>query len=628
MIRRMLRIVLIVLAILSWPAPPPRAASSPIKRSSSAIAITPDGQILLVANPDSNSVSLLAAGDLSLLGEVPVGVDPRTVAIDDAGLRAYVACRGSDSVAAIDLASRQVVAQATVGVRPYGVVVDPSGGRVYLAEQARDQVRVLDAGTLATRAVIPTLDMPSGLAVSADGRRLYVAHLLTSHISVIQVRLHNVLLPLLVRGGSGHGAAPPGNLRSDYPTSSIALWPDSNLVQSIVLSPDGRRGYVPHTRSNSANRALTFDTTVFPLVSLLDLEAGTQMTGKQIDLGTVDPPGVGLPFDAALSPDGGVLWVANAASNDVSVIDVARSRLIAHVEVGDNPRGIVLSLDGRTAYVNNTLAGTVSAIDARTYRVVDTATATAIPLPPILLTGKRLFHTSDDPRMSRAQWIACNTCHFDGEHDGQTWRFGFAGPRNTTSLLGMIQTYPLRWSGEWDESADAEFAVREESLGAGLIAGKMHCVASPADCADQPPNQGRSNDLDCLAAYIDSLPVPLSPGHAHGEPLTDSERRGQGLFAEPALGCVGCHPPPLYTDLLAHDVGTATQDERIGPAYDTPSLRGLWQSAPYFHDGSAATLRDALTRPSAGSEHDVTGLLTEAELADLIAYLLALPFAE
>ena len=127
---------------------------------------------------------------------------------------------------------------------------------------------------------------------------------------------------------------------------------------------------------------------------------------------------------------------------------------------------------------------------------------------------------------------------------------------------------------------------------------------------------------------MDSLQVTPSPAHAHGEPLTESEQRGQAIFNRPSLGCVTCHPAPLYSDLRKHDVGTSTADEKIGPAYDTPTLRGLYDSAPYLHDGSAATLRDALTRPSLGSEHDVRGRLTDAELEDLVAFLTALPFHE
>jgi YVTN family beta-propeller protein len=334
---------------------------------------------------------------------------------------------------------------------------------------------------------------------------------------------------------------------------------------------------------------------------------------------------VGLPFDAALTPDGGELWVVNAASNDLSVIDLADRRLAAHIEVGHNPRGIVLSPDGSMAYVNNTLEGTVSVVDTETYTVTDVIAVTELPLPPVLLNGKRLFHSSDDARVSLAQWISCNTCHFEGEHDGRTWSFGFAGPRNTTSLLGMIETYPLRWSGEWDESADLEFANRRENFGSGLVE-EMYCALFPPDCVNQPPNQGRAYDLDSLALFLDSLAMPLSPGHAHGEPLSEAEGRGQAIYNNAELGCISCHPRPLYTDLERHDVGTATLDERIGPEYDTPTLRGLYDSAPYFHDGSAPTLYETLTRPTPGSEHDVTALLTEEQIQDLIAFLLALPF--
>jgi YVTN family beta-propeller protein len=624
-------VLFFLLVVLSVPRAPAavRAGAPPPKRSSSAIAIAPDGSLLLVANPDSNSLTLVDIATRLPLAELPVGIDPRTVAVDDAGRRAYVANRGSDSLSVVDLEARVILAEIAVGSQPHGVLASPDGSRVYLAEQGLDQVRILDATSLTTLAVLPTTDRPSGLALSPGGQMLYVTHLLSKQITVFRVQPFVLYLPLVHRGTAQDGLAqvslvdtsiswPPAHL------ATIDLWPDSNLVQTIVLSPDGRRAYVPHTRSNTSNRALTFDTTVFPLVSLVDLVTGQHLVGQQIDLGTLDPPGVGLPFDAAVTPAGDELWVLNAASNDLSVIDLAGRRLAAHIEVGDNPRGIVLSSDGSLAYVNNTLAGTVSVVDTSTYQVTAVIPVTEIPLPPVLLNGKRLFHSSDDPRLSRAQWIACNSCHFEGEHDGRTWFFGFAGPRNTTSLLSMIQTYPLRWSAEWDESADSEFANRKENFGSGLV-DSMYCALSPPDCVHQPPNQGRAYDLDSLALFLDSLEMPPSPGHAQGEPLTEAEQRGQAHFHDADLGCITCHPPPLYTDLERHDVGTVTTDERIGPAYDTPTLRGLYNSAPYFHDGSATTLYEALTFPTPGSEHDVSGSLTEEQIQDLIAFLLALP---
>ena len=597
------------------------------KRSSIAIAITADGATLLAVNPDANTVSLIDAAGSDLLAEIPVGVDPRTVAVDDAGLTAYVANRGSDSISVVDLGSRQVTAEIPVGAQPYGLLASPDGRFLYVAEQGTGVIRFIETDTGRTIQRLFVGDRPSGLALAGDGQTLYVTHLLDNKISQVDIRHpYATFLPTLFSLRRVANGAPVLQSPSPDPQRTISLFPDSNLVQSIVLSPDGLTAYIPHTLSNSGNRTLTFESTVIPLVSLVDLESGLHLAGQQFDLGTLDPPGVGQPFDAAVTPDGGELWVVNAASNDLTVIDLVTRQLLAHVEVGDNPRGIVLSPDGGTAYVNNTLSGTVSVVDTDSYSVSQTITISQIPLPPLLLQGKKLFHSSDDPRMSNAQWIACSSCHFDGQHDGRTWFFSFAGPRNTTSLQGMIETYPLRWSGEWDESADGEFAIRRENFGGGLIDGDMHCDLFPADCVKPLPNQGRSAELDALAAFMDSLAAPLSPGHRRGEPLSPAEQRGRILFQEPDLGCLACHPPPLYSDLLPHDVGTISAGERIGSAYDTPTLRGLYDSAPYFHDGSAATLGEALSRPSPGGEHNLAGRLSEQEMNDLIQYLLALPY--
>jgi YVTN family beta-propeller protein len=605
--------------------------NSSLSHSSKALALTSDGSTLIAVNPDSNSITLIETATHSVLSEIPVGDDPRSVSVDDEKAMAYTANFGSDSISVIDLTSGEKTAEIIVGNRPYGVLVDPTRNHLYVTEQGMDHLHILNTNTFGTIATLDLGDRPSGLALSNDGSKLYVTHLLNNKISVVNLDPQKIFLPFVADTYNYNSATSrfsPSPLISfpEFITSEISLWPDSNLVQSIFLSPDGDHAYIPHTRSNSSNKALTFDTTVFPLVSIIDTSRSEHMIGQQFDLGTLDPPGVGIPFDISVTPDGKEMWVLNAASNDVTVINLELRELAAHIEVGANPRGILISPDGTEVYVNNSLDGSISMIDSATYSVIKDISTTSIPLPPLLLQGKKLFHSSDDPRLSNAQWISCNTCHFEGEHDGRTWFFGFSGPRNTTSLLGMLQTYPLRWSGEWDESADSEFANIKENFGSGLLTAELNCSLSPPDCVNHPPNQGRNSDLDALAAFIDSLQIPLSPNHVNGEPLSDQEKNGQQIFNRPELGCVSCHPPPLYTDQKMHDVGTTTPDERIGPAYDTPSLRGLYGSAPYFHDGSTSTLKAALTRPSPGNEHDVSGLLTESEIEDLIAFLFALPY--
>ena len=187
--------------------------------------------------------------------------------------------------------------------------------------------------------------------------------------------------------------------------------------------------------------------------------------------------------------------------------------------------------------------------------------------------------------------------------------------RNTTSLLGMVETYPLRWSAEWDESADSEFSIRFEQFGSGLIAGDMHPTLGD-------PNQGRSADLDSLAAFLDGLEVPNRI-----QTLSPAAMRGKQIFESEQANCLACHPPPLYTDLGQHDVGTGDKPgEWFGPEFDTPTLRFLFDSAPYLHDGSSPTLHHLLTGANSRDEHGNTSHLNDQQIDDLITFLVALPY--
>jgi len=604
------------------PAASWQAASIPAhwKQSSTSIAVTADGATLLTVNPDSHTLSIVAAATQKVLAELPVGWEPQTVAVDATGALAVVANRGSDDIAVVDLAVRRVVRRVPVGREPAGVVVDRAGARAYVALSGADAVVAVDLASGAIISRVSVESRPFGLALLPDERALLVTHLLSGHTSVLRWQpLHRLYLPLLLKSVVSMG---PSAAASVMPAMEalvvervIASWPDANLSQRIIVSPDGSRAYLPQTRSNTVNAALTFDTTVFPIVAALDLTRWEMIPRENLAIDAIDEP-VGIPTDAAFMPGGNYLWVVHSASNDVSVIDVRSRSAVRHLEVGDYPQGVVISPDGARAYVHNALSGDISVFDARTYESLGTITVTTSPLPPALWHGKQLFLSSDSrdgERLAREQWISCNSCHFEGDHDGRTWQFSFAGPRNTTSLRSMIATYPLRWSAEWDESADSEFAIREEQFGTGLIPGEMY-----------PPlgqfNQGRSYDLDCLALYLDHLAMRPSP-----YPFDEAAQRGEAIFSRPDTQCAVCHPAPLYTDLQTHDVGTATPDERLGPAYDTPTLHGLWASAPYLHDGSAATLYDVLTTANPADRHGVTSHLTEAELADLIAFMLALP---
>jgi YVTN family beta-propeller protein len=286
---------------------------------------------------------------------------------------------------------------------------------------------------------------------------------------------------------------------------------------------------------------------------------------------------------------------------------------LAHLAVGANPRGIAITPDGSRIFVNNVLDGTLSVINAKRLTVTDTVPVTEIPIAAPVLLGKKLFNSASEPALTTDNWISCATCHFDGTMDARTW-LGFPdGPRNTPSLVGVAQTLPIHWSGDLDELQDVEITIEEIQFGNGLIAGKAHDSLGP-------PHSGISEELDALATYLASIEIPLSP---YGG---DREVIGRGKSVFEALNCHTCHTPPLYTDLQLHDVGTgdpATEKNSHGRGtnFDTPSLRGIWLTAPYFHDGSAATLHQVL---QAGTTHNVSDNIDESERKDLIDFMRAL----
>jgi len=126
----------------------------------------------------------------------------------------------------------------------------------------------------------------------------------------------------------------------------------------------------------------------------------------------------------------------------------------------------------------------------------------------------------------------------------------------------------------------------------------------------------------------------LSPHIAAPGKLTSSAERGRKLFSSDAVGCAKCHSGPYYTDsslkkpFNVHDVGTGHEDpsERMGSKYDTPTLLGIYRTAPYLHHGKAKTLLEVLTVCNKEDKHGKTSHLSPTELADLVAFLQSLPF--
>ena len=131
-------------------------------------------------------------------------------------------------------------------------------------------------------------------------------------------------------------------------------------------------------------------------------------------------------------------------------------------------------------------------------------------------------------------------------------------------------------------------------------------------------------ELDALAAYVSSLTtVTPSPYRNAGGTLTSDGLVGQQIFL--AQNCHSCHSGPAFTDTQRHDVGTIqpSSGQGIGQplpgiGFETPTLKGVWNTPPYFHNGQAATLLEVITHPTHGN---ASGLIP-IEQQQLLIYLL------
>ncbi|MDP6452423.1 MAG: beta-propeller fold lactonase family protein, partial [SAR202 cluster bacterium] len=369
----------------------------------SAVVVSPDGLWVVVVNPDSDSVTVVDAVTLLPLAEISVGHHPRTLTITPDSRQAVVANHGSGTLSLIDLARLEESTQWPVGAMPYGVVTD--GSHVFFTEFGSGRVGVIDLATNSVLDRIPVDPFPAGLALSADGRSLLVTHLFTGQVTLVDTT--DLTASLTVTAGSG-----------------------TNMSQFITISPDGSRAYLPQTRSNSTNAALLFDTTVFPVVNVLNIGEMEFLPRERISLDVIDDP-VNMPFSAALAPNGQTLYVSNAGSDDISVIDLDTGQSLAQIPAGANPRGIAITPDGDRVFVANVLDGTMSVMNTESLAVTSTVDVTDIPLATDVLLGKKIFNSAAEPRLTTDNWISCAVCHFDGGMDARTW-VGFPdGPRNT-----------------------------------------------------------------------------------------------------------------------------------------------------------------------------------------------------
>lgn len=585
-------------------------------QSNSLMDVSPDGKRLLVANSDNGTVTVVDTASRKALKEIEVGEKPEGVAWIGGTSQALVTLFRGNQLVFIDAEKGKVVERLKVAPEPYGVVTNKAADRAWITHEFPGIVSEVD---LVSRKV--TREMKAGasvrgIAVSPDERRLYVTEFYTGALNALDLAKGAV-----VDSWKGHST--------------------DNLCRNVVIHPRRPKAYLSHIRSKIDT--IDGNGSIFPHVSICTLTPpANEKRRTSIAMDTFNNVYVVTnPWEAALSPDGKRLYTIYAATNDMNVSTVIDDdymefeRLGRAVRVGQNPRAIRVSPDGQTVYIANALDFSVGFYNAESMTKVAEIKLCEPPKTNEWVRGKILFSTALAP-MSGQRWIACASCHPDGHSDGRVWH-NPEGLRKTPPLFGLAHTHPLHWSADRDEVQDFEYTIRGRLMqGFGLLAGGMKKKVGFEPVELEEKLAGRSPDLDALAVYCNSFEFNLSPFIPGPGKLSESAERGKKLFFSEKVACAKCHNGPYYTDsslkkpFNLHDVGTGADDssEKIGPKYDTPTLLGIYRTAPYLHTGKAKTLLDVLTTCNKEDKHGVTSQLKKDDLDDLVAFLKSLPYEQ
>lgn len=603
---------------------------------SSTIAVDALGRVWNV-NPDNNSVTVTSPGLLTRLAEIPVGEEPSSLAIHNGSV--LVVNKRSASVSVISESSliRQADLALPFASQPHGIVM--AAGQAYITLEAIGQVARLNP---ASGSVSLSEDLGAWvrhLSISADGSELWITRFITPPVA------GESTASVSTEGGGDVIVVGTANL-SVVRTTKLAFnagpdTPDSargvaNYLGTPALSPDGLLVWVPSKFDNIFRGALRdgqareHDRLVRGGVSVLGRTTGAELISKRLDIDDQSHPGAAL-----FGPRGNVLFVAHSGSRTISVIDPVVGQPLTRIAVGRTPAGLALSPSGHQLYVHNYLDRTVQVIDVSEFTrggagiaFSDLGTVETVSVEALIATilrGKRLFNDALDDRLSAQDYLSCASCHDGGGQDGRVWDFTDAGEglRNTIDLRGRAGTDhgPVHWTANFDEIHDFEGDIRNVFNGTGLLSDSDFATTSnPLG----PLKAGRSADLDALAAYVTSLSsAGSSPFRNPNGTLSAEALSGREIFR--ATDCAACHAGSRFTDSpngILHDIGTlrASSGGRLGgplTGIDTPTLRGLWSTAPYLHDGSAPSLEEAVLA------HDSV-TLSQAEVNSLVAYLRAI----
>ena len=625
--------------------------------ASSGVALAEqDGKSLaLVADEDDHSIHVVDIAARKELASVHVEGSPAQVLVDSEG-RVLVTLRDVAQVqvlSATDKGDGALAAQCAIPTPAEPIAMAETADRIVVTSGWGHSLDVLAHRDLSRAARVDLPREPRGVLTSADGKSAIVSHLVGSKMSVVdlekgairavdthgisEARRINVRkaanptnVPTTV-GGSRRSRSPSpfsletGQRDATIRRHSIQGWSltmiDKRIVNPRVLVDPGEPDEVA-TYYGSGDRpaevadVLILDEALTPVQTPVDTNAARvaqrRFLSSRFGGGGEGEDGCALPRGIAENTADHTALVACLGSNTLIeyAIETAAGAPKAVVRgrwpVAKGPVGVAYEPKRKEAIVWSQYDHAVSFVAMPTGSIEDRLVAENDRVTRLNLArnatleqkageielGRALYHTSGDHRISR-EGLACASCHPDGRDDALTWATQ-DGPRQAPMLAGRLEgTAPYAWSGTSSRVSEHLEHTVQRLGGQGLSKREMEALA--AYCLNMKTYQAPSADATKVA-------------------------RGKELFASQQTQCSTCHTADngVFTDKKKHDVGShaLTDSEQL---FDTPSLKFVGGTAPYFHDGRYKTLKEVF----AGTDGKMgkTSHLAPADIDALEAYL-------
>jgi DNA-binding beta-propeller fold protein YncE/mono/diheme cytochrome c family protein len=568
---------------------------APAHLAGGSIATMPGGALVIDAD-SGDLVRLDRAG--GLVSRLAIGPDASQLVFDRASRLAFVADRRNDKVVVVEVAPSELTVRArwSTPAEPFGVALSPDGETLLVTTVADRTLVAFDTTTGKARWRRPLGAEPRGVAISPDGRQAMVTFLTTAAVDRIDladpassraVALGTAKPDALVPGAGG--AIDDATTGRRFPRNAFAARFVGNklaIVPHQVSTPLQENRFGENTGSYGGG----FEPPISHALTIIAAGDGPMPRTVAAQIAVHQPRA--LAWDPARDR----LVVAGFGSDSLLFVDAASQagiRHVADVALGDRscgPQGVAFADDG-DAWVYCAVSrktARVSLDDKHVATVRWGAEVASSRMSELEHLGADLFRRGNDFRLSTRGAMACSSCHPEGRTDGLSWRIE-RHELQTPILAGRVAgTHPFKWDGG-DPDLTTSLNSTMKRLGGGGL---------------------RKDETAALAAFVEHTTPPRAPTRA-----VTRVKRGKALFASAELGCSSCHGGARLTDRQRH--GLSSNMEQV----DTPSLVGLAASAPYYHDGSAATLEALLG--DRGLVHGMADVadLTDAQLADLVAYL-------